>query len=180
MADWNLKEGNARSTNFDDEYFFDIVNKFLPKMTLMLNLYKITILKSLIHISWDGWISTNSNFFNQVVYEFSRIMWNFKNNHIKIKTTIYNGHSYEVKQYKNIAEIKRAYKLDEKSKFEGLDESAKQKYIEITKGVMRTNVIGAVFTDFNEDIYFFNSKKMNFFLVKEYANFFSNHKEIIL
>lgn len=179
MAGWNLKYGNAKITIFNDEYFWNRLKDFLSKKTSMQNLYKITLIRSLIYVS-DSLISSKKNLFNQVLYEFSKAMWDFKGKTIIINATIYNGVSYESKQDKIIDDIKNMYKLNRKYKFENLDESVKLKYIKKTKSVIKTNVIGAVFSDFNEEIYSFNLRNNELFLSEGYANFFKNNKDILL
>lgn len=180
MVGWNLKNGNAsKITNSNDEYFWDRIKDFLSKKTTMKNLYKITLIRSLIYIDYS-FISSKKNIFNQVVYEFSSMMWDFKSKITIINASIYNGVSNEAKQDKIIAEIKSVYKLDEKCKFEELNEIVKQKYIEKTKSVIKTNVIGAVFCDFNEEIYSFNLKNEELFFSGEYIKFFRNNKNILL
>lgn len=179
MAGWDLKKGNAKITNFNDEYLWDKAKDFLSRKTTMKNLYKITLIRSFININ-DGFVSSKTNIFNEVVYEFSKIMWNFKSEFSMIDATIYNGVSSESKQDKIINEIKSVYKLDQKCKFGELNKAVKWKYIEKTKSVIKTNVIGAVFYDFNEEIYSFDLKNEELFFSEEYAKFFRNNKEILL
>ncbi|SHI04462.1 hypothetical protein [Clostridium grantii] len=179
MAGWNLKKGNAKIICFNNEIFWNRIEDFLSKKTTMKNLYKITLIRSLININSE-FISMENNIFNELTYEFSKIIWNFKSESSMINSTIYNGVSYEAKQDKIIEQIKNVYKLDQKSKFEDLNETVRWNYIEKTKSVIKTNVIGAIFSDFNEEIYSFNLKNDELFLNEEYAKFFRDNKSILL
>lgn len=157
MVGWNLRYGNAKISILNDEHLWNRIEDFLSKKTSMKNLYKIMLIRSLINIS-NNIIPNKKNVFNQLLYEFSKSMWDFKSKSIIINSTIYNGVSLKAKQDKIISEIKIKYNLDRKYKFEELNESIKLKYIEKTKDVIKTNVIGAIFSDFNEEIYSFNLK----------------------
>jgi len=179
MVGWNLRYGNAKISILNDEHLWNRIEDFLSKKTSMKNLYKIMLIRSLINIS-NNIIPNKKNVFNQLLYEFSKSMWDFKSKSIIINSTIYNGVSLKAKQDKIISEIKIKYNLDRKYKFEELNESIKLKYIEKTKDVIKTNVIGAIFSDFNEEIYSFNLKNNELFLMEGYSNFFRYNRVILL
>ncbi|WP_426709756.1 hypothetical protein [Cetobacterium sp. SF1] len=179
MAGWNLKasEGNQWEEILSNEEIIDKLQSFFSKKTTMKNLYKLTLLESLTIVS-----STSKNCFKNIFFEvlkvFGEIYWELERT-IKIKKTIYNGYSEISDQEKLIREIKETHFLKENIKYEELNELIKNDYIEKTTIILKKNVLGALYNDFEGYIYFFDKKEEKLILNPSFLIYFKNNKNFI-
>jgi len=176
MSGWSLKEGSIKKILLDDNELWEKHKKFFSKKTVMKNLYKITLYEAILESSLKD---EKTNVLNIIAEKFAEKYWDFKNIN-KFKITMYNGRSYKSSQEINIENIRKKYNLINKSIiFENLIDYAKQDYIIQTKKVLKTNVLGALYNDFDGTIYRFDKKEEVLVLNKCFVCFFKkNFREL--
>lgn len=178
MAGWDLKKGLIKRSSIKNNEILNEIEKFLSKKTVMKNLYKIFLLRSLITVSLNI-EDSDLNVFKEINYQFAKENWDFFNQ-VKdnISVAIYNGKNIKSAQQLNIEYIKEKYfLLDEEFQF--LNLKIKEEYLELTSKVLKTNVIGALYFNFDESIYEFDLKKEELRINKDYYLFFREKNELL-
>lgn len=179
MSGWNLEksEGDKWEKLYLDEEILDMLQNFFSKKTRMLNLYKLVLLKSIIEESFKT-KKLEENIFENILEYFGKFYWKF-NKEIKVNKTIYNGKSKISSLEKWIKEFKELYKINDEKYYEELGGNLKEIYLEETKVILKKHVLGALYKDFLETIYYFNKSEETIILNTTYLIFFKNNYKLI-
>lgn len=178
MAGWNLKNGIIKNIKKKEDTIHKEVADFFSKKTVMKNMYKIYLFQSLIGVILEkDLLDENTNIFTNVNYYFGKKYWDFLNElDISITLAIFNGYNKKSSQEENIEYIKRKYKLKNIS-FDKLDNKIKKEYLELTAEVIKRNVIGALYSNFDDSIYSFDTKLEEIKMNKFYILFFKTNAD---
>lgn len=177
MAGWNLKVGEIKNLKKKEETLDNEIKCFLSKKNTMKNIYKLFLFQSILEIATEEIDKIeNENIFGKLVYFFGEKFWDFVNE-IPQDTilAIYNGYTNKSSQEENIELIKRKYHLSD-VKFSELKIEIKKDYLEMTKEILKRNVIGALYDNFENSIYSFNIKTEEIKMNKYYFFYFKNNE----
>lgn len=173
---WKLKKGEIveNKLQISEIEFLVQLKKFLSKKTIMKNLYKLCLIKSILNISTKS-NHKNENQFDYITYEFAKIYWNYLKED-SINTAIFNGVSYLAEQEILIIKLKSKNNYRKNIVFEELSLQDRQEYLYQTRKIIKRNVIGAVYSDFNKAIYSFDIKNEEIILNESYILYFQKYR----
>lgn len=174
MSGWDLKEGEVKKNCLTDYELWEKHKKFFSKKTVMKTIYKILLYESLLESSVE---TDEINIFEIASIKFAQKYWDFKNNN-NLKITMYNGKSYKSSQEIIIEKAKKDYNL-KNINFNSLSYFAKLDYITETKRILKINVLGALYNDFNGTIYSFEKKTEKLVLNKYFLSFFKRNLYVL-
>lgn len=172
LKGWHLNEGNIESRNLPEEILWVLHGKFFSKKTVMKNLYKLTLLKSIVEVS--SFDNEDDNIFENLLEQFGKNYLNFKMEN-DLNVTIYNGKSKLCSQDEVINDLKI-----NNINYKDLSFEEKIKYLKNTKKIFKKNVIGALYSDFDGNIYCFNKKEEKIKLNDSFKKFYEKNFDKIL
>ena len=146
--------------------------KFLIKETAT---YKYAFFKAIL----DNLFNVNENLelnFNYLSYSFSKMYWNLI---AKFKLPQYQNGGRVSLIEKTIYEIISNNNLLDEIDFDSLNPKEQNDYLAKTKNVIGINVVGALYSDLNSNIYGFSKKEKKIWFNEESYNFLTKYKSAL-
>ena len=172
LKGWHLDDGDIKSRNLSEEILWVLHGKFFSKKTVMKNLYKLTLLKSIVEVSAFG--NGENNIFESLLEKFGENYLNFKVKN-DLNVTIYNGKSKMCAQDEVVNNL-----ITKNTYYKDLLSDEKIQYLKNTKKIFKKNVIGALYSDFDGNIYYFNKKKEKIKINDSFKKFYEKNFDKIL
>ncbi len=172
MEGWNLNDGNIKNKNLSEEILWVLHGKFFSKKTIMKNLYKLTLLKSIVEVSYFD--NEEDDIFQKVLEKFGENYLNFKVEN-DLNVTIFNGKSKLCALDEIVNNLK-----DRNTYYKELSSEEKIQYLKNTKKIFKKNVIGALYSDFDGNIYYFDKKEEKIKLNNSFKEFYKKNFDKIL
>lgn len=160
--------------NKDNEYMSDCMH-FLNSLSKKTATYKYAFFKSLL----DNLFNVDENLelkFDCLSYSFSKMYWNLI---AKYKLPQYqNGDRLSLIEQSIYDIIEKNNLLDEID-FDSLNDVEQKDYLNRTKNVIGINVVGALYSDLNSNIYGFDKSKKKIWFSNESYNFLTKYKSAL-
>lgn len=160
--------------NEDSEYMSDCMH-FLNSLSKKTATYKYAFFKAILDNLFN--VDDNLNLsFNYISYSFSKMYWNLI---AKFKLPQYQNGGRVSLIEKSIYKIIENDSLLDEVDFDSLKESVQNEYLNETKNVISINVVGALYSDLNCNIYAFDKSKKIISFSEESYNFLTKYKSAL-
>ena len=160
--------------NDDSMYMSDCMH-FLNSLSKKTATYKYAFFKSIL----DNLFNVNESLelsFDYLSYSFSKMYWNLI---AKFKLPQYQNGGRVSLIEKAIYDIIENNKLLDEIDFDSLNDVEQKSYLSRTKNVIGINVVGALYSDLNSNIYGFDKKEKKIWFNEESYNFLTKYKSAL-
>lgn len=175
MEGWKLKEGNIVNRDLNEDKIWSLFNSFFNDGHKT-NSYKFGFLKSLLDNAFNGEMTDKGvkYTFNELFYKFTYNYWNLvvKYNLNQMRHTTTNSSKIEQILKSSIINNDALVLVY----FESIDDYTKNKIVKDVKNECKKYVVGAMYGDFEQNIYSFNLKNETLILNPCFYNFMLKHK----
>ncbi len=166
------KKGEILQVHNDDSMYMSDCIHFLNSLAKKTATYKYAFFKAIL----DNLFNVNDNLelkFNYLSDSFSKMYWNLI---AKYKLPQYQNGGRVSLIEKTIYEIIDNNHLLDEIDFDSLNDNMQKHYLSNTKGVISINVVGALYSDLNCNIYGFDKSKKKIWFSKESYEFLTKYK----
>lgn len=164
--------GEILNVHKDDSLYMSDCVHFLNSLSKKTATYKYAFFKAIL----DNLFNVNERLelsFNYLSNSFSKMYWNLI---AKYKLPQYQNGKKNSLIEKAIYEIISENHLLDEIDFDSLNEETQKRYLSATKGVISINVVGALYSDLNCNIYGFDKSKKIIWFNKESYEFLTKYK----
>lgn len=167
--------GNIMAIHNDDSKYMSDCMHFLNSISKKTSTYKYAFFKTIL----DNLFNANDKLelpFNILSFSFSKMYWNLI---AKYKLPQYQNGARVSLIEKSIYEIINENYLADEIDFDNLHPNIQERYINETKGVIGINVVGALYSDLNCNIYGFDKSRKIIWFNDESYNFLTKYKSAL-
>ena len=160
--------------NYDSMYMSDCMH-FLNSLSKKTSTYKYAFFKSIL----DNLFNVDDKLeldFSYLSYSFSKMYWNLI---AKYKLPQYQNGDRESKIEMAIHNIINNNQLLDEIDFDSLNIEVQEEYLSKTKNIIAINVVGALYSDLNSNIYGFDKSKKKIWFSEESYNFLTKYKSAL-
>lgn len=168
-------EGIILKVHNDDSMYMSDCMHFLNSLSKKTATYKYAFFKAIL----DNLFNVNDKLeldFKCLSYSFSKMYWNLI---AKFKLPQYQNGSRVSLIEKAIYDIISNNKLLDEIDFDSLNKEEQDEYLSKTKNVISINVVGALYSDLNSNIYGFDKSKKKIWFNEESYNFLTKYKSAL-
>lgn len=172
---FNDNSGVILKVHNDDSMYMSDCMHFLNSLSKKTATYKYAFFKAIL----DNLFNVNENLelnFNYLSYSFSKMYWNLI---AKFKLPQYQNGGRVSLIEKTIYEIISNNNLLDEIDFDSLNPKEQNDYLAKTKNVIGINVVGALYSDLNSNIYGFSKKEKKIWFNEESYNFLTKYKSAL-
>lgn len=178
MSGWNLKAGKLVSENVSEDEYWSLFNYVFSDTCKKTNTYKFGLIKSICDQIYDLRDDGNGYYFisyDKIFTKFAENYWNLVNKY-NLRQMTFNGKSEYSKVEIILKEAIGLAGIPEEISFSVLEEAKKAQIVSQVRNECKRCVIGALYSDFEGKLYYFDLRGDGIYLCRSAYGFISKYK----